>query len=149
MASSAQIVEQFGYLALEIVALREGLSIARPAVDADGIDSLIYEVQCNDQLTAVGVQVKSYTNRTWRIDTKYPPDRVMFYVWNAGQSAQRVFAMRARTARSIAWKHTSTHNTRGGQIYNASAHNYWTTPKASRDFIELIQKWEVTGLNEV
>jgi len=133
--------EHLGVSTVEAYAMRGHLSVARPLWDHEGIDLLVYVVS-NNRVKAVGVQVKSYTGTTWRIDTKYHDELVMAYVWNA-TTTPRVFVMRAKVAKQIAHDHTASHNTRGGMVYDPSTHNYWTFPKAPRDLCTALERWEV------
>lgn len=135
------LTENLGVNAVEALALREGLSVARPIWDHEGIDLLVYRVTAG-LVTAVGVQVKSYSGTTWRIDTKYDDHLVMVFVWNV-YDEPTMFALRAKQAKKITREYTLAHNTRGGQAYDPAQHDRYTKPRAPKALYPLLEPWEV------
>jgi len=136
-------VEAMGVAAVERLAISEGLSVARPVWDADGIDLLVYRAQPSGAVKAVGVQVKAYSGRAFVVYSKYAGVTVMAYYVNAASDSPEdppiVYVMTAREAREIAVAYTAAHARSGDSAYDPGRwgqYRWSTIPRALADELD-------------
>lgn len=129
-------VEAMGVAAVEGLAIREGLSVARPVWDADGIDLLIYRARPTGAVEAVGVQVKAYSGPAFVVYSKYADATVMAYYVNAASDdpsdPPAVYVMTARDARALAVAYTTAHARSPQSAYSPSKWATYRWPTISR-----------------
>ncbi len=122
---------------MEGLAIREGLSVARPVWDADGIDLLLYAAQPTGRVKAVGLQVKAYSGPSLVVYTKYADATVMAYYVNAASQDPSdppgLYVMTAARARALAISYTTAHARRPSSAYDPNRHDTYrwnTLPQA-------------------
>ncbi len=129
-------VEAMGVAAVEGLAIAEGLCVARPVWDADGIDLLLYRAQATGKVKAVGVQVKAYSGWSFRVYSKYADKTVMAYYVNATSAEDEpptLYVMTAADASAVGQAYTAAHRRSAATTYGPGgyAEYYWSTiPKA-------------------
>jgi hypothetical protein len=130
-------IEAMGVAAVEGLAVREGLSVARPVWDADGIDLLVYRAKPTGAVKARGVQVKAYSGPAFVVYSKYADATVMAYYVNAASDDPTnppvMYVMTARDARALAVAYTTAHARKPSSVYSPSKWDTYRWPSLSRD----------------
>lgn len=135
-------VEALGVAALEGLAIAEGLCVARPVWDADGIDLIVYRAQPTGKVKAVGVQVKAYSGWALVVYSKYADQTVMAYYVNAASAdgePPALYAMTAADARAIGVAYTAAHRRSAATTFGPGGYpeyRWSTIPKALKADLE-------------
>lgn len=136
-------VEAMGVARVEGLAIAEGLSVARPVWDADGIDLLVYTAGTAGEVRAVGVQVKAYSGRSFVVYSKYADATVMAYLVNAASEDDAdppaVYVMTAAEARDLAVRYTTARARVPESAYDPHAwgtYRWAKVPRALRGELE-------------
>jgi hypothetical protein len=139
--TDTQLTEVFGRNRLINDLLRSGVEVATPVRDR-GVDLIAY-VDIDEQIgrfTAVPMQIKAATQRSFSIDRKYAkfPDLLLVFVWGIGQPESAIiYALSYResvgVAESMGWLTTKSW-LEGGR---------YTTTAPSERLVGLLAQYEV------
>lgn len=132
MKLDAQQIELIGTAALEAELIRQGFEVARPNRDR-GIDLIVYSDQKDKPFSAVPIQVKAATDRSFGIYKKYEKftGLVLVFIWYATTKEPHYFLLTHQESLKFL-KDPEGHSWQSNECY--------TWPK--------IPKWLEEGLNE-
>jgi hypothetical protein len=140
-ANDTQLIEIFGRNRLINDLLLSGVEVATPARDR-GVDLIAY-VDLDEQIgrfTAVPIQIKAATERSFSIDRKYAkfPDLLFAFVWGIGRPETAIIYVLSYSecvgiGESMGWLRTDSWVQRGK----------YTTTAPSERLIRLLARYEV------